>query len=287
MAAVYALGALDATEAHEFETHLKSCVECRAELESWQDVTAEFAYTAPGVEPSPALRSRILESVRAESREQSPSLSTKDAEVKTGAAQTLTSRAESNVRTFEKPARRSSQTPLRIFAIAASLAFVALIISLILLWNRYNAMRHEMARLSDRLDQSQEELAIERETLADERAAKDLFSAPNAFIATLKGTEMAENAHARFIFDRKTGRAMLMAEGLPPAPEGKAYQLWFISEGKPPMPGRVFTPDAKGHMEIHSEVPTEARNANTFAITLKPQSGATAQTGTKYLESAS
>lgn len=287
MAAVHALGALDAAEAHEFETHLATCEECRAELESWRDVAAEFAYAAPTVEPSANLRSRILESVRAESKLQNLSLAAKDDDGKASGAQVEAPRVESNVLPFANRARRGAGRAARIFAIAASVAFVALIISLVLLWNRYNTMRHEMARLSDRLNQSQEELALEQDTLARERAVKDLFSAPDAHVANLAGTEMAQNARAKFIFDRKTGRAMLMADGLPPAPEGKAYQLWFIADGKPPMPGRVFTPDAKGHTEMHDEVPAEARNANTFAVTLEPQSGTTIPTGPKYLLSAS
>jgi anti-sigma-K factor RskA len=287
MAAVHALGALDSAEAREFEAHLAKCEECRAELESWQDVAAGFAYAAPAVEPSADLRSRILDSVRAEGERQSPGLAAQDSDGKVAKERVVALREESNVIPLRKPARRATGAAAKIFAIAASVAFVALIISLILLWNRYNAMRHEMARLADRFDQTQGELARERETLADERAAKDLFSAPDALITSLAGTEMAENARAKFIFDRKTGRAMLMADGLPPAPEGKAYQLWFIADGKSPMPGRVFTPDAKGHAEMRAEVPAEARNANTFAVTLEPQGGTTTPTGPKYLLSAS
>jgi anti-sigma-K factor RskA len=287
MAAVHALGALDPAEAREFGTHLATCAECRAELESWQEVTADFAYAAQTVEPSASLRSRILESVRAENKLQNLSLAAKDDQVKASSTQVEAPRIESNVLPFANRARSRAEAAARIFAIAASIAFVALIISLILLWNRYNTMRHEMARLSDRLNQSQEELALEQNTLTRERAVKDLLSAPDAHIASLAGTEMAENARARFIFDRKTGRAMLMADGLPPAPEGKAYQLWFIAAGKPPMPGRVFTPDAQGHTEMRAEVPAEARSADTFAITLEPQSGMTAPTGPKYLLSTS
>jgi anti-sigma-K factor RskA len=113
-----------------------------------------------------------------------------------------------------------------------------------------------------------------------------LITAPDARMTTLAGTEMAVSAHAKFVFDRKTGRAMLMADNLPPAPAGKAYQLWFIAEGKPPMPGHVFTPDATGRAEMHDEVPAEARNATVFAVTLEPSSGTIAPTGAKYLLSA-
>jgi hypothetical protein len=171
--------------------------------------------------------------------------------------------------------------------LAASLVFVALIIALILLWNRYGTMRREVARLSGQLKQTQGELTRERETVTRNQEALKLLTAPDARMATLAGTEIATNAHAKFVFDRQTGRAMLMADNLPPAPAGKAYQLWFIANGKPPMPGRVFTPDASGRAEMHDEVPAEARNTNAiFAVTLEPSNGTTAPTGEKYLLSA-
>ena len=148
-------------------------------------------------------------------------------------------------------------------------------------------MKHEVARLADRFEQAQGELGRERELLARERESKELLSAPDASMTSLAGTEMAEKARAKLVFDRKTGRAMLMADDLPPAPAGKAYQLWFIAEGKPPMPGRVFTPDAAGHAEMRAELPFEARNATIFAVTLEPSGGVAAPTGPKYLLSAS
>ena len=171
-------------------------------------------------------------------------------------------------------------------AIAASLAFIALVVSLLVLWNRYSTMQQEMAQLSARLNQAQGELAREREQLAHEREAIALITQPDTRMATLAGTEIASSAHAKFVFDRNTGRAMLMADNLPAAPAGKAYQLWFIAEGKSPMPGQVFTPDASGHAEMRDEVPAEARNATIFAITLEPSEGMPAPTGPKYLLSA-
>jgi anti-sigma-K factor RskA len=75
---------------------------------------------------------------------------------------------------------------------------------------------------------------------------------------------------------------MMVVEGLPQAPAGHDYQIWFIADGKP-IPGGVFKPDAAGHVEMHAEVPTQARNAKTFAVTLEPQGGTVAPTGQKYL----
>ncbi len=285
MIAAHALDALEAAEARELESHLATCAECRAELDAWQDVSASLVYAAPVAEPSAQLRSRILESVRAEGVNPSSRATAKDnGKVKAGAAES--SRTESNVVPFERPARRTWSVASRVGALAASLAFVALVASLILLWNRNSRMEQEMARVTNQLEQAQGELRREREILAREREARELISSPEARIMTLAGTEMATRARAKFVYDRTTGRAMLMADDLPPAPAGKAYQLWFIAEGKPPMPGQVFNTNAAGHAEMRDQLPEEARSATVFAVTLEPSNGVPAPTGPMYLKGA-
>ena len=122
--------------------------------------------------------------------------------------------------------------------------------------------------------------------MARERQMRDeLIAAPDARVTELEGTSVAPQAHARFAYNRRTGRAMLFAYDLPPAPAGKAYQLWFISDGKPPLPGGTFTPDTKGRAMINEQVPDAGRNASAFSITLEPQPSASAPTGEKYLSS--
>lgn len=62
LAALYALGALQGEEAHEFEQHLaEGCAVCRAEVEAFTPVVAELGYAAPPQEPPPELRARALE----------------------------------------------------------------------------------------------------------------------------------------------------------------------------------------------------------------------------------
>jgi anti-sigma-K factor RskA len=286
MLAAHALSALDEAEARELEAHLEGCAGCRAEADAWRETASALAHAAPLREPSPQLRSRILESIHAEVAQPLSRSSVKREGLKaTGVAAELP-HTQSNVIQFTKPARRAWSMASRLGAIAASLAFLALIVSLVLLWNRYHTTRQEMVRLSDQLNQTQGQLVREREQLAHQREAIELITNPDARMATLAGTENATRAHAKFVYDRNTGRAMLMADNLPQAPAGKAYQLWFIAEGKPPMPGQVFTPDASGHAEMRDEVPAEGRNATVFAVTLEPSNGVPAPTGPKYLLSA-
>jgi anti-sigma-K factor RskA len=285
MIAVQAFGALEGAEARELEAHLATCAECLEESKGWQDTASSLAYAAPSAEPSTELRSRILTSIRNEERAASSSRVTAKDDTQLERNAVKSSRSESNVVPFEKPAARraSWSTAAKVGALAASLALVALALSLILLWNRYNTAQQELAQLSNQLEQAQAEQARNNEIIAREREARELISAPEARIMTLAGTEMATRARARFVYDRKTGKAMLMADDLPPAPAGKAYQLWFIADGKPPMPGHVFNTNAEGHAEMRDQLPEEARGATVFAVTLEPSNGVNAPTGPKYL----
>ena len=66
--AAYALDALDADERERFERHLADCEECSEQLALLREPVAALAYAAEGPAPPEALRGRIIESARAESR---------------------------------------------------------------------------------------------------------------------------------------------------------------------------------------------------------------------------
>jgi hypothetical protein len=158
------------------------------------------------------------------------------------------------------------------------LAFVALIISLIALWQQNRTNQKELARLSAEMRQA-------KALLDHQRAAVQLLTSPDTHMAKLAGTNVAPGAHAMLAYD-PDGRAMLMAKGLPPAPKGMAYQLWYIKDNKK-MPGKVFTPDDAGNGVLEDQIPALARDQAVFAITLEPESGVQVPTGSIYLLSAS
>ena len=274
MLAEHALGALNAGDASALESHLAECAACRAELAEWRDTTAALAYSAPRVEPSPALRSRLLENIRAQQSKPTDGAMKHSSDAVVESTGQTTSPAATNVIKMPERSRVRWSAMQRFGALAASLAFAALIISLVMLWNRNRAMQAEMARLNSDLQTMQEQFKREQEI-------SRMFTATDTRLATLTGTEMAPRAHARLAYN-KSGAAMMVADELPPAPAGKDYQIWFIAEGKP-VPGGVFKPDAKGHVEMHDQVPAAARGATAFAITLEPQGGTPAPTGEKYL----
>ena len=66
LSAAYALDALEPHDAAEFEEHLSTCPRCRAEVASFRAPVGALGFAAPGAEPSPDLRERILEQARSE-----------------------------------------------------------------------------------------------------------------------------------------------------------------------------------------------------------------------------
>lgn len=274
----YALGALEAAEARALEDHLATCETCRAELPAWLDTAAVLAYAAPLTTPTPALRSRLLESVRAVKAESPLSVSSSSPRMSSpekAATPTKTLSAASNVIPLPHREQRPRLSVMQRYgALAAALCFAAFLITLLVLWNRDRERQSEIARLAGELQTSQEQLRREQEK-------SGLLTAQDTSMVNLKGTEMAPKAHARLAVN-KSGSAMMVVEGLPQAPAGRDYQMWYIADGKP-IPGGVFKPDAAGHVEMRAEIPAQARNATAFAVTLEPQGGTPAPTGQKYL----
>jgi anti-sigma factor RsiW len=66
LTAAYALDALDAEEAREYEDHLATCERCRAELAMLGGPASALAFAVESPAPPEALRMRIIEAARAE-----------------------------------------------------------------------------------------------------------------------------------------------------------------------------------------------------------------------------
>jgi anti-sigma factor RsiW len=64
--AAYLLGALTGPEHDEFKAHLRECARCREDLAELRLVADVLPLAVPPVAPSPQLRTRLMETVRAE-----------------------------------------------------------------------------------------------------------------------------------------------------------------------------------------------------------------------------
>jgi anti-sigma-K factor RskA len=142
-----------------------------------------------------------------------------------------------------------------------------------------------MRELSRQVEAQQNELQRNRDLMGRQKEALALLNSDAANRIQLMGSQTAPSARATFMFDKKTGRAVLLTEGLPMTSADKAYEVWFIPKGHSPMPGKMFTVDPSGHAMITEQMPSEAMNGAVIAITIEPKSGSTAPTGAIYLAS--
>lgn len=276
--ALEAVGALDAGETRALEDHLSSCGECRAELREMSDAASALAFTVAPVAPPAHLRTRVLEQVRglAPSTQAEASSATTNSAAAFGVEDAR--RLLARMSLWQIFAARPS---LALGAGAAALAFVLLGVTSLALRGRNATLQAEVVRLYERLHQSQEEMVRAHEQLARARDMGDMLASSEASVMQLVGKAAAPQARAVVAYERSTGRAALLATGLPPAPAGRAYQLWLIAENKP-LPGATFKSDADGRARMSDRLPAGVRQP-TFAVTLEREGGESAPKGEMYL----
>lgn len=282
--ALEAVSALDEEERARLDEHLSACAECREELRELSDAAASLLYTVEPLRPSPELRADILARIRAVA----PS--------EVAASSKVLAPSEAHNGKSAPDGARDQRTLLRgvglwqIFAWRPALGFgvglaavvvVLLGLTTLSLWNRNQSLSAEVASLSNRLRDAQNEITGQREQLASARNVEELLASPGVRVAELAGKTPAPRAHAMLAYDRSTGRAFVMATGLPPCPEGHAYQLWLIA-GDKPLPGGTFKTDAQGDARLSDRLPPN-HAAPTFAVTLEREGGVPVPEGDIFL----
>jgi hypothetical protein len=75
---------------------------------------------------------------------------------------------------------------------------------------------------------------------------------------------------------------LLMASNLPPAPAGKAYEMWVIPKGGKPIPAGMFQSQADG-TAMHVQRGAVDVNGMTIAVTLEDQAGVAQPTSTPLI----
>lgn len=79
----------------------------------------------------------------------------------------------------------------------------------------------------------------------------------------------------RVAWSNSLGRAVLIGENLPPAPDGKAYELWLITPDES-MAMYVLDPAQDGDVHVSLDAPAAP---SAWAITVEPAEGSATATG--------
>jgi anti-sigma-K factor RskA len=198
----YAANALADDERQAFEHHLAECASCRHEVAELQATLARLGVAA-AEPPPPALRDRVMAEV--DTLRQLPP----PAQHAGGTASPAHRDVEAAVprpRRVSSPATAARWT--RAVLGVAAVLIVALVLSLVAVSRSYD------------------------NRVADTRAQLDrvaaVLTAPDARLVPAKVTGPA---HGSVVVSARQGRAVVLAEGLPPTPAGRTYQLWLIDAG--------------------------------------------------------
>lgn len=239
LAEAYALGALGPGEAQAFEAHLATCMHCPEAVRELRELTALLAEAAPRAVPRPELRGRLLARVREEKRLVTP--------------------------------LRSRWTLWLAWAAAVAGLMFGGVQSV-----RLARLSWRVSALADSLSQREArvvELERQRSAVLDASTALYRLSATADTIRRATGP-----AGAQVFWSRDRQRWLVHAFNLPPLPEGRAYQLWYVTvEAK--ISAGLLDPDPEGHAVLVVDVPVPARAATLAAVSIEPAGGSAQPTG--------
>ena len=245
---LYALGALEEPERREIEAELERDPSLEAELARWVAQVEALAETVPPVVPSETVRARLLAAL---------------------------------------PPRAASEGARSWMGWAAA-AVLALIAGW-LAWGNAGLRSELETRLSERDAEAIRAVRLASE-LADTRArlerlmlAHEIVAAPGARGVRLAGLAGLPGAAAQTYVDPGSRRAVFYASRLPPAPEERTYQLWFIADGKPVSAG-VFEVGPEGEATLLVEDVAPMDSIQAWAVTVEPEGGVPQPTGEMVLK---
>ena len=246
-AAAYALDSLDRDERPEFESHLDNCAECRIAVQEFREVAGLLVHASPVEKAPDGLQFRVASLVRDDAR-----------------------RPET---------RRTSTTPIIPWLAAAAALVIAIGAGV---WARNASARVDAlaARVAD-LDAT---LAARDVDLAERDSVLGFLTGPEVHVVSLAAGDA--KPVARVFWNHTENRFIVTAFDLPPAQQGRTYQLWAIVNGKAPMSMGTFNTDASGVTTAVLEVAPEILQAgviNLCALTEEPAGGSPGPTETPRL----
>ncbi len=250
--ALYALGALEGAALVEVKTHLKTCAECRGELERLRGDAALLAFSTSGPRPPARSRERFLSAIAREARP----VAVQPAEVR-----------QADVRRME--VRPSGW---KVFWRGLEFAAAAATIIVVLLLVRQNG------ELQRRIAGLEQDSSGQQAQLQEAKQLISSLTAPDADRYILVSGNTPPKPEGRAIYVASNSTLVFLASNMPELPPQKIYELWLIPTSGAPIPAGLFRPDAKGSAAVIRPPLPAGVEAKTFAITVEPEQGSSAPT---------
>jgi anti-sigma-K factor RskA len=266
-----ALSQLDGDEARAVDDHLAArCDECERELASFNEALAAMAMAEGGDDgPSDRVWNRLQARLDA-------------------------SRPPNRIE--DRSARGSSRgRGLAIFGSAIAAAVVAIVVSYAFLNSRMRndnsqtsneiaALTAKVIELERNLDSTGDQLAALQVKVVQTTDLTLASLGPDARVVRLAGLAASPSANGTVALNHSQGTAMLEVNGLPPTPDDKQYEVWWIGEKQGPLRAGMFEPSSNGATIVSLDLPPVGEVVLASAITLEPRGGVDKPSGAMYLK---
>ena len=243
---LYSAGLLSETESKEVEVFIRNYPEVRNEYDSIQK-SIYIAASQNLLTPSPQIKQSVFNKIG------------KQDTVKPdyGGKISQASEHSGNFRFYK-------------YMMAASIAFLLLSLgSNFMLWKKLKDANNEIAVLTEQKKTVVQEYESVNRKLGVAANDMEILRDRNYKVTEMKGLEISPGSNAVAFWNPETKKVYIEVLSLPAAPEGKQYQLWGLSNGKPIDAGVMdVNPSDKSLHPMKSMDDVQA-----FAITLEPKGG--------------
>ena len=263
--AAYVLGALDASERAEMESHMDRCGECQTALREDGDLIVHMAYAAPQLEVPVGVKQKLMARVA----DQTPQPSLADALLRW-----LGGLANAGHRAVAGPAG----------AVAG-----AMVIVLFLVGAWFNVRINDIAEEKEVLESQLETMAdgeAEREKLVNDlRELTFWATAPDASVKQLWASDGTTTEVRGFIVARTSETAVMVAAAdMPTLPSDKVFRVWARSHDGEFRDAGTLKVDSEGWGITHIELGEPVSNFEGIMITVEPAADASGPAGSPVLK---
>jgi anti-sigma-K factor RskA len=245
---LYALGALEGEEKQALEAHIAGCAACSAKLAEARGRVSLLALSVKPIAPPAAVKSRLMEQVRAESRPAG-------------------GRVES--RSPESAGGLFGRWTMAWVAAAAVLA-----VATGLLW-------YQNAKDAEKIQQALKDAEATELKIQNAQKLIAILQAPDSVMISMASADSTQ-VTGKVCYNARLGK-LACSTHLPSAPSDKSYQLWLVPTAGDPLSAGLIAPNMISTDDMWMADVKAGTSAKAFAVTLEPAGGVPQPTGPKVL----
>ena len=279
---LHAIDQLGPDEASIVEDHARTCDDCAAELQAYRAAAAAIPMADEPAAPNHRIWARLEARLTAEGQATSSDPSSRPAATTTNGT--------------ERPpaARINGWRAATGFAAAAAIliaVYAGLLSSKLDQQNvavraQVSLLKAQIADLRSAVSEARVQMAIMQNRLANRDRLQRVLLTPDVTLTRLGPLPVAPKASAIVAVSSSSRAAALEARGLPPTPQGKVYELWWITKENGPTPAGVFNTTGSGSITAAVAPPPAGQHVLLSAVTLEPIPGVSKPTGAMFLKGA-